>query len=213
MNISSYSRVWVTSDTHFGHANIIKYCDRPFTFVNDMDEHIINSWNNCVGDEDLVIHLGDVAFKGKTFSDQILPRLKGRKLLIKGNHDKRENLEEFFSEGIYDYLYISRGKRQYTLFHFPIESWDGKYHDIPHLHGHCHGTVDNSGLLRFDMGWDVWESLVDLDWLGKHIEENKYKYLSKTPPIPFRDTFFKKLYLRAVKEEGEETLSQLNLGI
>ena len=205
MNISAYNRVWVTSDTHFGHTNIIKYCDRPFTNTEDMDQAIIKDWNSKVGPEDLVIHLGDVTFKSKSKMDFIMSQLSGKKMLILGNHDRRQDLEEHFLEGCFHYLSITRGSQHYILMHYPIESWDRKFHDVPHLHGHCHGTVNNAGLLRFDMGWDVWEGLVDLDWLTEYIKKNKTKLLDKTPPVPFRDTFFKKLYERASKDE--ESLS------
>jgi len=78
---------WLISDTHFGHENIIKYCDRPFANAKEMDEFMETAWNETVADDDTVYHLGDVYFAGKSGRD-IVPRLKGRKKLILGNHDK-----------------------------------------------------------------------------------------------------------------------------
>ena len=80
--------VWLTSDTHFGHNNIIKYCNRPFSSVEEMDETLIQNWNKVVKPGDLVYHLGDVTM-GVSHSrlDWIMNRLHGSKRLIVGNHD------------------------------------------------------------------------------------------------------------------------------
>jgi calcineurin-like phosphoesterase family protein len=79
------SNVFLISDTHFGHTNIIKYCDRPFASADDMDEALVENWNATVGPYDKVYHLGDVAMSHKKLP--ILERLNGTKILIKGNHD------------------------------------------------------------------------------------------------------------------------------
>jgi len=76
--------IYFTSDTHFDHENIIKYCNRPFKDVNHMNESMIENWNNTVNDTDTVMHLGDFSFK----SDKFINRLNGNITLIKGNHDK-----------------------------------------------------------------------------------------------------------------------------
>jgi len=80
--------IFLTSDTHFGHANIIKLSNRPFRDVQHMNEMLIKNWNSVVGPEDHVYHLGDVALG--TFEDSIkcLGRLNGIKHLVTGNHDR-----------------------------------------------------------------------------------------------------------------------------
>lgn len=82
--------VWYTSDTHFYHENIIKYCGRPFKDVNQMNEIIIRNWNERIQPNDLVYHLGDFGLfsKGREPQD-ILNRLNGNIHLIKGNHDSK----------------------------------------------------------------------------------------------------------------------------
>lgn len=81
--------IWVISDTHFGHANIIKYCDRPFSNTEEMDEAMVARWNALVQPEDIVYHLGDVYFGKKQKNwDWFIGRLQGRKRLILGNHDE-----------------------------------------------------------------------------------------------------------------------------
>jgi calcineurin-like phosphoesterase family protein len=79
--------IWFTSDHHFGHANIIKYCERPFNSVAHMNASMIGSWNGVVAPGDIVYYLGDFAMQPHLVAD-ILPKLNGKKLLIAGNHDR-----------------------------------------------------------------------------------------------------------------------------
>ena len=79
---------YIISDTHFNHSNIIKYCNRPFKDVNDMNESIINNWNSIVKKEDIVYHLGDFFLGSKFELKDIVSRLNGQIYLIKGNHDR-----------------------------------------------------------------------------------------------------------------------------
>lgn len=88
---------WVISDTHFKHENIIKYCERPFKNADHMDEHMIAKWQHRVKPEDTVYHLGDVGLlkgihDGDSPIQRIMKRLPGRKILIRGNHDKSEGV-------------------------------------------------------------------------------------------------------------------------
>ena len=80
------SRCYFTSDTHFGHANIIKFCNRPFKNVEEMNQKLIENWNSVVGPNDLVFHLGDFAFGGQPLWRYIREQLNGNIILIKGNH-------------------------------------------------------------------------------------------------------------------------------
>src|SRR5258708_12137402 len=86
--------VYFTSDTHFGHANIIRYCDRPFATVEEMDEAMIANWNAVVGRGDDVWHLGDFGWsRDATRIRSIFHQLNGRKRLVIGNHDGKEVLD------------------------------------------------------------------------------------------------------------------------
>jgi len=80
--------IFFTSDTHFGHENIIKYCKRPFKDAAEMDKVLIRNWNRVVGPNDLVYHLGDFAVGGGP-AGPYLDQLNGRIILIHGNHDER----------------------------------------------------------------------------------------------------------------------------
>ena len=80
-------RIWVTSDTHFNHKNIIQYCNRPFENVEIMNEEIIKRWNEVVASDDIVIHCGDFALGPNTDLERLIHSLNGHKILIRGNHD------------------------------------------------------------------------------------------------------------------------------
>lgn len=75
-----------TSDTHFGHANIINLCKRPFRDVNHMNDMLVENWNSVVTDDDTVFHLGDFALGGSDVWNKVLSRLNGKMYLILGNH-------------------------------------------------------------------------------------------------------------------------------
>ncbi len=127
--------IFVTSDPHYGHANIIRYCNRPFINVEEMDYSLINNWNSVVDDNDTVIVNGDFMFyKNDT---GIFNRLKGKKILVKGNHDKKA----VFSLGwesmhdIYDFSYLGK---HFVMCHYPIAQWNNRGHGSLHLYGHIH---------------------------------------------------------------------------
>lgn len=152
------SNIWFTSDTHFFHKNIIRYTNRPFSSVEEMNEGIIEEWNSHVGMNDTVYHLGDVAFCGVTKVDEILSRLKGVKHLVFGNHDrgflKKEDFRKHW-ESIKPYQRITgfSGTPPILLFHFPIAAWDEQGRGSWHLHGHSHGSYEGKGKI-LDVGLD-----------------------------------------------------------
>jgi calcineurin-like phosphoesterase family protein len=79
---------YFTSDNHFAHKNIIEYCGRPFRDVDHMNEAMILRWNEVVNDDDIVYHLGDFTMGAPETWAKFAHRLKGRKLLVPGNHDR-----------------------------------------------------------------------------------------------------------------------------
>lgn len=100
--------------THFGHKNIIKYCNRPFEDVHTMNETLIKNWNNLIYPEDTVYHLGDFAFCNVK---KILSRLNGNIILIRGNHDRKSNFKQLESYWNKDFEY---GGYKFRLNHEPI---------------------------------------------------------------------------------------------
>lgn len=89
-------KVFVIADTHFGHSNIINYCNRPFRSVEQMDNIMIKLWNETISNKDIVIHLGDVGLGNKEYIGNIISGLQGKKILIMGNHDCYS--EQFYRE-------------------------------------------------------------------------------------------------------------------
>ena len=82
------TNIFFTADHHFGHANIIKFTERPFTSLEEMNEELIKRWNEKVSTKDEVYHLGDLSLGNADFTKEVLDRLNGKIYLIKGNHDK-----------------------------------------------------------------------------------------------------------------------------
>lgn len=159
-NFDSGKNLFFISDTHFGHENIIKFCNRPFGSVAEMDEKLIENWNSVVGPNDYVFHLGDFCFKGSQYWDRILDQLNGHKFLSWGNHDIK-NLRDG-SMAKFDWVgpqaYLTVGGRGVILNHFPFLCYGGSYRNIDNavyaLHGHTHLNLsDDSGkdIKRLDM--------------------------------------------------------------
>jgi calcineurin-like phosphoesterase family protein len=151
--------VFFTSDPHFGHANVIKYCDRPFSSADEMDEALIERWNSVVRDADFVWVLGDVFFHQVSKCNEILSRLRGRKGLVLGNHDKiirnQRPLQEKFSE-VHPGLHRTHvAGTMVVMCHYPMLSWEGSHYGSFSLHGHCHGKIPfDPNYRRLDVGVD-----------------------------------------------------------
>ncbi len=113
------------SDTHLGHANVIDLCNRPFADVQEMDNTIIKNWNSVVKNSDTVYIVGDLVWK-TSVAEHYLKQLKGKKVLIKGNHDSElyltTELKNYF-ELITNYLEITLEETCITLCHYPMIEW------------------------------------------------------------------------------------------
>lgn len=155
------SKVFFTADTHFDHANILKYCGRPFKDVHEMNEELIKRWNAKVGKDDVVYHLGDVTFGGVLNLDAIIQRLNfGYMHVIKGNHDY--NFAKWYREAqpknvhLYNsYLETKIDGQEFTLCHYALRVFNKSHHGAYHLYGHSHGTLpDDPNSRSFDVGVD-----------------------------------------------------------
>jgi len=82
--------IWFTADTHFDHPNVIRYCNRPFSSVQEMNRVLITNWNEVVKPQDTIHHLGDFSLSGSRRAQELVTKLNGYKILIRGNHDKGE---------------------------------------------------------------------------------------------------------------------------
>lgn len=146
---------WFVSDTHWGHTNIIKYCDRPFETIEEMNETLIRNWNDRVKSEDDVYHLGDVCLGKIEESVKILSRLNGKKHLVAGNHDKKNRFKpEFIGqwEWIKDYHELEFGKQLVVLHHYSHRVWNKSHHGSFSLCGHSHGSLKATLPTTLDQG-------------------------------------------------------------
>jgi calcineurin-like phosphoesterase family protein len=169
--------IFFTSDTHFGHARIIELCNRPFRDVQHMNEMLIKNWNDTVGPNDVVYHMGDVALGSIADSLPLVGRLNGFKALVPGNHDRifsgesQKRIDRFLPE--YEKVFhhilpeICNGSihgRPVVLSHFPYQG-DSQENDRhidkrpvdegnPLIHGHIHEKRRIEGNM-FNVGVDV----------------------------------------------------------
>jgi len=110
-------KTFFTSDTHFNHESILKYCARPWSSVSEMNEALISFWNEVVTPEDTVYHLGDFAMGDRDLIPSVLSRLNGRIILIRGNHDKTYSLK-YFPE-VHDRIVLDMNGHMLELVHNP----------------------------------------------------------------------------------------------
>ena len=142
-----------TSDTHFGHTNIINFDNRPFKDIKEMEDKMVENWNGVVSKNDTVYILGDFCWsKDDEEWIRILNRLTGNKILIKGNHDKKnmsKNLKDKFLD-IKDYKEIKDEGRKVILCHYPILLYKHSYDPNQYmLCGHVHTTRENDFLNKW----------------------------------------------------------------
>lgn len=170
---------WFTSDLHFGHKNIMKFCpiSRPYCSVEDMDGTIIDEWNARVQPGDDVFFLGDFAFHKATMVEKILQVLNGNIHIIYGNHDQviklNPNLQEYFASH-HEYLEIEHEKTKICMFHYPMAVWNKCHHGSIHLHGHSHGEHDANDQRMLDVGWDTARKVFSLREIMELMKDKQF---------------------------------------
>jgi calcineurin-like phosphoesterase family protein len=159
--------VYFTADTHFYHENIIRYCNRPFKNVEEMNETIIANWNSVVRPVDCVYVIGDFIFgspkKQIERLKEVVKRLKGNIFLIKGSHDRLESYQpsllgddaerfHIFEDRL---VTISIENQEIVLCHYALRVWPKSHYGAWHLYGHSHGRLGDWGK-SLDVGVDCW---------------------------------------------------------
>ncbi len=188
------TKVFFTADTHFDHVRVIGYCNRSFSNVNEMNEILIHRWNSLVSDSDIIYVLGDFSLSLRPVRE-ILPRLRGRKRLAIGNHDRPHRQEKYIDlykeygfEEVERVYQVEIGGHSVTLYHFPY--WNGR-DQVNHtkyrlmedrsrilLCGHSHLPPERrvrtvGGTLQIDVGVDAWDYYpVSEDQILETIKEN-----------------------------------------
>lgn len=135
-------KIWVISDTHFGHARIIEYCNRPFKDAYHMNEVMIERWNEVVQPHHHVYHLGDVAASQVTLNN-VMPRLNGHKRLLLGNHDNHAPMKNYIQ--YFDKIMLWRKFDNLIMTHLPlgVANFPGK--TKVNVHGHIHDNPSPKG--------------------------------------------------------------------
>ena len=136
-----------TSDLHFGHKNVIRFDNRPFQDVEEMDRTLIELWNNRVQPDDTVYIIGDICFRASRTPAWYLSQLKGHKILILGNHDEvvlKDQQALRLLEGVENLVRIVDGENKISLCHFPIAEWHGWHRGTWHIYGHIHRRTDGA---------------------------------------------------------------------
>lgn len=148
--------VYFTSDTHFGHADVVRYCRRPFASVEEMDEGLIANWNAVVRPHDDVWHLGDFAREAPAARiGEIFSRLNGHKRLVIGNHDHYATRSLRWAERPSPLAETTIDGKRVVMCHYGKRVWPGMGRGAIALYGHSHGRLPGSSQ-SLDVGVDCW---------------------------------------------------------
>lgn len=167
-------KIWFTSDSHFCHKNIIKYCDRPFLDVEEMNSELIRRWNSVVAEDDIVYHLGDIYLGPADRAQSLFGALNGRIILIRGNHDRHG--EQWYRDrgifAVHPSLILYFDGKSILLTHEPDKKVDEEcdLHFFGHIHNGDHRgeypTISRNGACLCVELWDYTpvqlETLLDL---------------------------------------------------
>lgn len=183
-----------TSDLHFDHTNIMKHCNRPFKYVEEMNEHLIEKFNEVVTGGDVVVIAGDVTLHTNTklVNEKFLSRLNGNKIILKGNHDYWLKEKRYLYHKKVDGTHVA-------VSHYPMRTWQGQRKGGVNLHGHSHDNL-TPFWNQLDIGVDVAHRLlgdyrpfslaealyfIDLNNRRLHGRFKPLRYLSRLLKIKF----------------------------
>lgn len=191
-------KVYFTSDQHFGHENIIRFTGRPFSNAKEMNEALIENWNNTVPEDGIVFNLGDVCFGSSHVWNNNLSQLHGRHFLIMGNHDfknYRSSYSKYFEHTALE-MYIRVDNVSIYLNHHPLLCFGGSFkkeHDVWNLFGHVHSGPNNPKgkdiprlkmlfPTQYDVGVDNNDFRPVSFWKVKEIIEKQVRESETLPP-------------------------------
>lgn len=182
-------KVFFTSDLHFQHKNVIRFCGRPFENTKDMELKLIENWNSVVSNKDIVFDLGDVLwFDGRHDAKRILNQLNGIHYVILGNHDNKKNFELCYKVIVCEtctqvFIQTLDNKTQeIMLSHFPLLTWPHIDNNVINLFGHIHSgpNADPNGVdqnltlhqNQMDVGTDAWNyKPISLDFINSILKK------------------------------------------
>lgn len=196
IDLSKDQKLWFTSDLHFGHRNVIKFCNRPWEDEKQMGPALIENWNSVVGDNDIVFVLGDTFwFNDSRGIKKVLSQLKGKDIyILPGNHDEFEHYHRVDDPRIHlctDVVVCwitqeGHKKREIWLSHYPMMTWPHRENGAIQFFGHIHSAPDKEDGVdqdlplhwnQCDVGCDYWDyKPVQLEELENLIELKKSDY-------------------------------------
>ncbi len=139
-----------TADEHYFHSKIIKYCNRPFDDVDQMNSAMIDNHNKIVKSNDITIHAGDFSFGDKQKTRTIIKQLNGDHVFIMGCHDRwlkgNSTIPQIWSKRINGQLIV--------VCHYAMKVWKASHYNSWHLFGHSHGKLPSEGK-TCDIGVDT----------------------------------------------------------
>lgn len=177
---------WLTSDEHYGHNNVIKFCNRPYKDIEEMKERLIENHNSVVKKGDLVYHLGDIFWRTIPLLEavSIVKRLNGQHYYVRGNHeeliDHNKNLRDLFIWNKDIAEIHPAGFPKIVLCHYALRTWNGSNRGSWQLYGHSHnglsrsvqGVTREESALSLDVGVDAWNMFpVSLDEIALKMKE------------------------------------------
>lgn len=171
--------IFFTADTHFGHRNVINFSNRPFKDVYEMNQTLVDNWNDTVSDKDIIFMLGDFSMRlGSGAINHIFYSLRGKKYLILGNHDRNikqpwEKIDNMINISIRDPEL--KEPQRITLCHYPMLSWYQSHKGAWQLYGHLHGELSNKTLA--EDGFDISKKLTPLQ-LDVGVDVHNYRPIS-----------------------------------
>ena len=116
-------QVWISSDLHFRHKNIIEFADRPFVGIQQMEQHLIENHNEYVKPEDVWLFLGDFAFCGKTEGQKILKQMNGYKIMVVGNHDiQKKKVTDWGFDEVHLLYFMDIPDVPLVFTHYPMDN-------------------------------------------------------------------------------------------
>lgn len=178
VHLAEGAKCWFTSDQHYGHSNVMRFCNRPWDDVKDMNQAITDNWNEVVGENDVVFMLGDFYWKKDPWeTKKKLDELKaGHIFILLGNHDEKGQFSKVNNKRIElisdtAMVFISGidedkppREHEFLLSHFPLATWPHFQRGTINLHGHIHSgprtkvDIDRPGFdlfLKPGLTWDV----------------------------------------------------------
>lgn len=193
INIQEGQKIWFTSDLHFSHRNILKFCNRPWENTTQMEKGLVENWNSVVGDNDIVFVLGDTFwFNDSQHIRKVLAQLKGKEIyLIPGNHDDFEAYHRVTDPRIHLCADVvccwfteeNQPIQEVWLSHYPMMTWPHRERGAYQFFGHIHSEPDKTEGVdqdlplhwnQADAGCDFWKwTPVDIDTLMTYCKMKK----------------------------------------